>query len=178
MQQLAKEIDYHDADCVNLLRRGCDIVGVLPRAGNGQPVDDQLEMQPAKLAAEHVKRNSQLVSKLREDEHSDALWKLTVEDAALGRMSFPRQLQPTDLRDTTISPRFCLLQGKSGVVSSICRFSCLASWLAIAGVKSNGEPKYRTIDDLSRSSVNAATMATEKLRCDTLDVFFETLRAL
>jgi hypothetical protein len=45
-----------------------------------------------------------------------------------------------------------------------------------AGLDRHGEPKYRAIDDFSRSLINAATGASEKLHCDTLDVFHRTLR--
>ena len=45
-------------------------------------------------------------------------------------------------------------------------------------MRQNGEPKLRAIDDFSRSGVNKCTAAAEKLRCDTLDGFFETMRAL
>ena len=45
-----------------------------------------------------------------------------------------------------------------------------------AGTKDNGEPKLRAIDDFSRSMINSATSASEKLRCDSLDEFFAVLR--
>ena len=45
-------------------------------------------------------------------------------------------------------------------------------------MKSSGEIKYRAIDDFSRSAINACTVATEKLRCDAIDTFYEVLRAL
>ena len=48
----------------------------------------------------------------------------------------------------------------------------------LAGVKSNGEPKLRAIDDFTRSEVNAHTRATEKLRCDTLDAFYILLKEM
>ena len=56
--------------------------------------------------------------------------------------------------------------------------ACTLLCFACAGVKANGAPKLRAIDDLSRSGVNACTLATEKLRNDTLDYFWETLRGL
>ena len=48
--------------------------------------------------------------------------------------------------------------------------------LLLAGTKDNGEPKLRAIDDFSRSMINSATSASEKLRCDSLDEFFAVLR--
>ena len=48
----------------------------------------------------------------------------------------------------------------------------------LTGVRENGEPKLRAVDDFTRSQVNACTCATEKLKCDTIDCFYESLRAL
>ena len=45
-----------------------------------------------------------------------------------------------------------------------------------AGIDKDGRPKYRAVDDFTRSLMNAATAASEKLRCDTLDIFHATLR--
>ena len=44
-----------------------------------------------------------------------------------------------------------------------------------AGIRSNGKPKLRAIDDFSRSGVNECTQPTEKLRCDTLDNLYKML---
>ena len=48
--------------------------------------------------------------------------------------------------------------------------------VASAGVDREGRPKFRAVDDFTRSLMNAATAASEKLRCDTLDTFHATLR--
>ena len=71
-------------------------------------------------------------------------------------------------------PDFALNKARhlSAVVSPV------SSRHLLSGVKSNGETKFRAIDDFSRSGINACTVATEKLRCDTIDIFYETLRAL
>ena len=41
-----------------------------------------------------------------------------------------------------------------------------------------GQQKFRAVDDFTRSDVNAQTAPTEKLSCDTLDVFCEILRTM
>ena len=48
--------------------------------------------------------------------------------------------------------------------------------LLLAGFKPDGSIKVRPIDDLSASKVNATTGVTEKLKYDSLDMFFELLR--
>ena len=41
-----------------------------------------------------------------------------------------------------------------------------------AGLKSDGSVKVRPIDDMSISRINAATTALEKLKYDTLDLYY------
>ena len=43
---------------------------------------------------------------------------------------------------------------------------------------SEGQPKFRAVDDFSRSEVNANTAPTEKLGCDTLDMLWEIMRSM
>ena len=47
----------------------------------------------------------------------------------------------------------------------------------LAGVKADGSIKIRPIDDMRRSKVNAATCASEKLKCDTIDALMDAMRA-
>lgn len=155
---LAKLIKYHDVRCVDMLRVGGPLIGKLPCSGNGVPILGQTSglSELEALLNEREARNRSLVSSLREDPHATDLLKMAASDAALGRMSRPRHLRESDLREYTLSPRFCLEQG----------------------LKADGSPKLRAIDDMSRSGVNACTFAAEKLKCDTLDCFFETLRVM
>ena len=48
----------------------------------------------------------------------------------------------------------------------------------VQGVKANGEPKVRPIDDLTRSGCNAATDTTEKLSYESLDALLAVLRRM
>jgi len=59
-----------------------------------------------------------------------------------------------DLEVMTMSPRFCLEQG----------------------TKADGTPKFRPIDDFTRSGCNAATIPGEKLVYESLDHFLAALR--
>ena len=56
---LAKQVCYHDQDCVYLLQKGCPLVGLLPCAGNGTPIDDPVngKSQTCELVAERLERN-------------------------------------------------------------------------------------------------------------------------
>ena len=46
----------------------------------------------------------------------------------------------------------------------------------LSGVKADGSPKVRPIDDFTRSGCNAATGPAERLRYESLDLFLETIR--
>ena len=54
----------------------------------------------------------------------------------------------------------------------------LIVFCAVSGLKADGSEKIRAVDDMSVSGVNAATAATEKLHCDTLDTLVQTMQAL
>ena len=113
MQQLAKEINYHDIRCLDLLRCGCSLIGRLLCSGNGTPIASEVpgESELEALISERVARNQGLLSTLREDPHATDLLKMSATDAALGRMSRPRHLRDSDLKEYTLSPRFCVEQG-------------------------------------------------------------------
>ena len=55
---------------------------------------------------------------------------------------------------------------------------CPFSVLVVSGVDSEGQPKFRAVDDFTRSEVNANTAPTEKLGCDTLDMLWELIRSM
>ncbi len=48
----------------------------------------------------------------------------------------------------------------------------------LAGVKSDGSIKIRSVDDVTASSANQAAKVREKLSYDTLDTLLETLRIM
>ena len=48
--------------------------------------------------------------------------------------------------------------------------------LFVPGLRPDGSLTIRPIDDMSASMVNAATCSKEKLPCDTLDMFFASMR--
>ena len=67
--------------------------------------------------------------------------KQTCDDAALGRMSVPRELEESDLSQIAIASRFGVEQGK----------------------KADGSVKVRAVDDATAAGVNPACAATERL---------------
>ena len=92
-------------------------------------------------------------------------------------MSMPVPLSEVDVQQFALSPRFCVAQGRilvSPSVSYVCPFSALV----LSGVDSEGQPKFRAVDDFTRSEVNANTAPTEKLGCDTLDMLWELMRSM
>lgn len=113
LQHLAKEIGHHDKWCVDLLRRGCPLVGRLPCSGNGQPNATEAtgETEVAALVAAREETNGSLLKSLREDPRSADLLKMAAADAAMGRMSKPRHLRDSDISRFSLSPRFCIEQG-------------------------------------------------------------------
>ena len=118
-----------------------------------------------------------MLKSLKEDENSEVLWAKTIEDAKKGRMSMPVPLSEEDVQQFALSPRFCVAQGHvlvSPSVSYVCPFSALV----VSGVDSEGQPKFRAVDDFTRSEVNANTAPTEKLGCDTLDMLWELIRSM
>ena len=46
------------------------------------------------------------------------------------------------------------------------------------GLKADGRAKVRAVDDMTASGVNESTQQGEKLKCETLDLFFEVSRTL
>ena len=68
----------------------------------------------------------------------------------------PRQIREEDVLYSVLSPRMCVEQG----------------------IGPDGAPKFRAVDDFTRSHMNACTEPTEKLSCDTLDAVVRTLREL
>ena len=102
----------------------CISLGLYPK----QIYEDVMDMGTLNDNKRIMSNNVKIVKSLRMDQQTDALHDLTLEDARLGRMSWPRQLAQEDFAHYVLSSRFGIVQG----------------------VKENGQPKVRSIDDLSR----------------------------
>ena len=154
MERLAGRCSFHDACCVDTLRHGAGIVKRLPCSGNGKPLEGVRECDVSSLLEKRAATNAQILSKLRADVHAEDLLKMTIADAELGRMSWPRPISEADMHLANMSPRFCIEQG----------------------LKPDGTPKLRAVDDFSKSLVNECVVASEKLKYDTLDALLVTMR--
>jgi len=99
--------------------------------------------------------NRDILSHLSEDiAHSDELFRLTGLDVELGRMTPVVSCSDIDLDDVCISQRFAVEQG----------------------VKDDGSPKVRCVDDCTRSHINPCTESVEHLSPDGLDMLFDVMR--
>ena len=115
LEFLAESINYHDKACVQMLREGGDLVGVLPRAGNGTPIEPK-DIDTSILLENRAEKNDKMMHALRLDVHANELIEITKKDAALHRMSAPRRFDPygdegPDTANVTFSPRFAVIQG-------------------------------------------------------------------
>ena len=120
-------------------------------------------------------RNCDAIQKAKEDPHGETLLRHSQEDAKLGRMRDPCILTAGYAQEVNLAPRFGVVQGE--LLHSLLLFSHFL-FILCAGLLPDGGCKVRPVDDFSFSYVNMATEPTDKLRCDTLDILFESLRCL
>lgn len=97
---------------------GAELFGNLAGDSSEGPVCDAVDVPDMSWSGRQCRMsNDELIASLREDVHSDALHSVTLEDARLGWMSQPTQLDAVDL--STARP---------SVPSPIWRVSCLFSF--------------------------------------------------
>ena len=174
MELLALRARYHDAECVDLFRKGAPIVGKLHRTGNGTPQAQPARKSVNELRQERSKTNAAVIQGLKEDpKWSRHLLKSCLDDHKKGRMAMPRLSHEVILEQvsTTFShfSRICKM--------CVCIQVTLSPRFAVEqGVKPDGSTKIRPIDDLTRSGCNAATETTEKLSYESLDLLMTVLR--
>ena len=155
-EQLAAELTYTDGECVMLCRDGGPVIGRLPCSGAGTPYVYDAPKAVQKLWEECGQSNKKLLARLREDGHADVLYKQTVEDAALGRMTEPCRAAEVDIDECVIALRLSREQG----------------------LKADGAIKLRAVDDETTAGVNPCCQPTEKLHCDAMDDFVCLILAL
>ena len=144
---LVNHCDYHDKDCVDFFRHGANSIGLLNFSGNGAPKNFPEHESIDSLRASALARNTALLKTLREDINSDALMELTTADAKLHRMGHPVPVECVDLSSIILAPRFAVVQG----------------------LKPDGTPKIRAVDDETRSGCNGCCQPCEKLSVDSID---------
>ena len=113
MELLSERIQYHDPDSIKFFRDGAPIFGYLDASGNGSPKPAEMKGDCKALCGDRTKANNGLLASLKEDPHSDVLLEKVLQDARLGRMSFPMKVGDVNLADIFLSPRFAVEQGAS-----------------------------------------------------------------
>ena len=113
LQQLLCAAEYCDAACAELLRQGADVIGKLTQSGIGEPLTHAEAKSFEQLRQRIESWNKRLLAELREDDIGPKLMDITSDDYRKGRMSKPRQLQPNDLKECLLCPRFGVVQQKS-----------------------------------------------------------------
>ena len=213
LEALAKAINYHDVECIEMFRVGAPLVGVgallvvgcpllwfpFVRLGSyplqvmGLPTRcwmlPSVKMNCSACVTTSIAMCLQDCARINMPSSycrlctfpATILFVLALvleacrADAACGRMTAPRELTLEDLVHANLSPRFGVEQGvRSGFLLDV----VLAGCVVVPGLMPDGSVKVRPIDDMSASMVNAATCAREKVSCDTLDLFFASMRRL
>ena len=174
MLALAEKIGYHDKGAIEMFRRGGPLVGLLPcsgmrfgvvslfpswftfSSGNGTPLQPDLDdyLTEQELLANWEVINDAVRRGLKEDSLSRASMQSCIDDVRLGRMRkhtmWEKHCMP---ENCVVTPRFSIEQG----------------------LRQDGTKKFRPIDDFTKSWCNRATIPTERLRYDSLDLFMEML---
>ena len=138
----------HTERDVEAFRSGAPILGGIPAAASAVSHEHPPAGDPALLASQCYTLNQELLASLRADPHADFLMTQTRADAELGRMSEPVPVDQLDLHQILLSRRFSCEQG----------------------VKENGEPKCRAVDDLSANGCNHCAQPEGKTKVDSIDL--------
>ena len=75
LEALAKATHYEDAECVNFFRWGAPLFGKLPCSINGKKQDYPQHASLENLRDSVHALNRKLIASLKEDKHSEVLWK-------------------------------------------------------------------------------------------------------
>ena len=89
---------------------GGGLYGQLPESGVGEATDEGVVRPLQRSASANAKANAKLLLSLGSDSHEEELHRLAVEDAKLGRLSYPKSLSergvtPHELEGIRICPR-------------------------------------------------------------------------
>ena len=115
------------------------MLGILTRSGIGSPVDVEGSKPTTRLKSEMRTWNKSLLQELREDHLAEKLMQLTIEDARLGRMTWPKPVDEICLDECFMSPRF-----------------------AVEQIKPDGRTKVRAVDNFSWAALEGGTKVERK----------------
>ena len=128
LELLAHAAGFEDASCVELLRHGAPLIGVLPEFhGGGEKLVAPGRVDLDAFNARAPAINMRVLAKLREDEHAAQLHRACLLDAQKGRMTHPVLATAEHCVEYALSPRFSVEQGRclQARTASIC-FSFIA----------------------------------------------------
>ena len=168
LQDLCRAISYDDAECIDLFRVGADLYGRMPVSSIGPlEAEDDCVMSGCinELWHNRVDSNRKLLRSLKLDKFHNELHQLTLEDAAHGRVTYPREVTEQDLHDYRLCPRFGVEQGLKPDGSCKVRAVDHLSW----SVAPDGQPSYFTKRQQKEHSVNGCTVVPVEIRHDHLD---------
>ena len=92
---------------------GAPIVGELECSGIGTELEGDVVKSVGDLRASCRSRNTALLRELREDAHSMDLFRITSEDAEMGRMTGMVPIEQFDLDSHLLHPRFAVTKLKA-----------------------------------------------------------------
>jgi hypothetical protein len=151
------------------LHSGAALLGELPISGVGSPVAEGCDLVPDLAALERscAASNAALVAELRLDVHADELMRITLDDAAMGRMTTPIPIEQCDTSRMLLHPRFGVEQHRedgSLKVRAVDNFSWASA--DVSAVHSGERPSKKARKE---KSVNGHTAAGEKMHHDGVD---------
>ena len=168
LEDLCKAAAYEDAACLDFFKHGADLYWEMLVTSIGppkEPKEREMKGSIADIWRQRAHSNAHLLSKLKEDIYHDELFKLTIEDAEHGRMSFPRQVVDQDLHLLRLCPRFGVEQGLREDGSVKVRAVDHMSW----SVAPEGERAYYTRRQQKEHSVNGCTVVPVGIHHDHVD---------
>ena len=173
LTDLAKATAYDDMESINVFRAGASFYGMLDECSLGEQIDHISPAPMEELFADCERSNRELLQQLKVGENADELLELTREDAALGRMSNPVQVEEIDLSKVRLCPRFAVVQGEHEDGRPKIRPVDHFSWSAPLG----GKRKRLGKKAMKAESVNGHTAIPEKLHYDHIDDFIFVIQA-
>ena len=168
MEDLAKAIGHEDLEIVD-----GELMG--PLQVSGREVQKKAPVgcaNPADLLSDCGRSNKALLDKLKADDYEDELHRLTVEDAKLGRMSWPVPAEECDLNSIRLCPRFGVEQGLRPDGSTKVRAVDNQSWSAQPENEKGHFGKKRK----KELSVNGHTEVPEEIHHDHIDILMAAMR--
>ena len=133
----------------------CIVLGVVSSlSGNGTPLQPDLDeyLTEQELLANWEVINGAVKRGLKEDSLARASMQSCIDDVKLGRM------RKHTMWEKHCMPEYCVVTPRFSIEQ---------------GTRRDGTKKYRPIDDFTKSWCNRATIPTERLRYDSLDLFME-----